>query len=668
MNFGLVQSGMLWGLLALAIPFLVHLLFRQKPQDVPIGSIRFLKEIMEKHRNRQRVMRWVLMSLRMAGLALLAMLFARPFMSEAVEGKRGEKFVAILIDRSASMQLKNGGERLIDSAINAAKAVLRKESASTRFEVAFFDYEVASVLGDNDKQGGAESREILARLEAPNDTFAATDYAAALRWAHDVCTTSNAMDKELHVFTDLQQSGLAWSEVAPMPADVKVRVHDLGRDLPNNVAITSTQVSQLVIRPGESATVTVSLLNDGPFPFEELPVVLELKNGNRSFRERRKLKLESGSIESVEFAIERLEEGLWQGTASVELIDDLQFDNSRHLAIMSTPQYSVLIIDGQPSEEDVLTESHYLTSAIRLAPEGGSFSASPYLPSARSNNEPLSAYDVIVIANAKSIGSSDATRISEFVDGGGGVVFFGGDQVTNEGYASVRKAGLLPGEIVAPRESFDLPWRIENWNRKHPIFEPFADPQSGDLTKLAFRGRVELELAPDATVLASYGDGQPFLVEKKLGVQGGTILWVTTSCDGEWSNWTQSELYVPIIHQLLGQLTGLNSGGPVRESTIDSTDAMVLTSQTPGVFKQEKFWQVVNVAPRESEMERSSVNDFVNRFELRTSDTEDEQPVASRGFMGNPKDVRQDEMWHWILFALLVVMVSEFLISNRTTA
>ena len=61
MNFGIAQSGMLAGLAMLLIPFIIHLLFRQKPRDMKLGSIRFLSEIMEKHRSRRKVMRWLLM-------------------------------------------------------------------------------------------------------------------------------------------------------------------------------------------------------------------------------------------------------------------------------------------------------------------------------------------------------------------------------------------------------------------------------------------------------------------------------------------------------------------------------------------------------------------------------------------------------------------------------
>ena len=666
MNLGLIQNGMMMGLLALAIPFIIHLLFRTKPKEVNIGSIRFLKEIMEQHRNRRRVMRWFLMGLRMLGVILLALLFARPYLVERSAKIANDRFVGVLIDRSASMQLMSGGTRLIETAVDEAKQLLAKAEPDSKFEIAFFDHEVTPVV-TNDTQ--SSPRSLAESLKTPAASYAATDYAAAFRWAHDVFTSSKSSVKELHVFTDLQQSGLAWSEVEPMPADVLVKVHDIGRELPNNVAITGATPTQLVVRPGEATSINVSILNSGPFPLEETPIVLEMKNDNRTIREKQKVKLAQGSIQTVSFELPSLEQGLWRGSVGVELIDDLAFDNQRHLAVLSAPQYNVLVIDGEPNEQDeILGETYFLQSALRLAPTGASFAASPYFPNVGSSGRPLSEFDVIVMANVREVSATEANRLQAYLNQGGGLIFFGGENVTREGYTALTEAGLIPGEIVTARESYDLPWRIQSWNEKHSIFSVFNDPQNGNLRHLAFRGITELKPENQNEVIATFHDGKPFLLERKIGDEGGVVLWVATSCDNQWSTWTQSELYVPIMHQMLGHLTGLNAGGPVREQVIDTTASETLVSSSPGVFENTKSWQVINVSPRESETDRCSLDDFVGRFELNVGTTEQPTKVARAGAFGSPLDVRENEIWHWILFALVIVMIAEFFVGNRTAA
>ena len=666
MNMGLVQNGMLLGLLALAIPFIIHLLFRQKPREVQIGSVRFLREIMEKHRNRRRVMKWLLMSLRMLGIALLAFLFARPFLTEKADGSKGKKLVAIMIDRSASMQLRADGIRLVDSAIEEARSLIKSAGAKTEFEVAYFDHEVHPISMPENQDG---QRDLLQALESPEASHSATDYAAAFRWAHDVCTTSKAETIELHVLTDLQQSGLAWSEVEPMPSDVVVKVRDLGRDLPNNLAIIASTPKRLVVRPGESTSVEVSLLNAGPFPLEELPVTLDLKNGNRTIHKREKLKIESGSIETLKFELTDLTDGLWQGTVTAEAIDDMAFDNQRHVAVMSAPQYRVHVLDGEPNEIEEFSGTHYLRAALRLAPLGRTYTATPYEPNTETNGRPLSSFDVVVVSNVQKLPTRNVEQLKDFVEAGGALLVFSGANVSAGEYKEMAQAGLVPGEVIAPREAFDLPWRIGSWNEEHSIFEPFLDPQHGDLRKLAFRGITEMraEESEDVHIVAKFSDGNPFVIEKRIGDADGVVVWVNTSCDNQWSNWTDSEMYVPIVHQMFGYLTGLNAGGPVREELIDTTTEKI-TSRSPGVFPSGKSHRVVNVSPRESETDRCSIDDFVNRFELNTGDdAESSQPEMRTASIG-ALDVRQRELWHWILFALVTVFVAEFFLSNRTVA
>src|SRR5688572_20864164 len=106
MPLGLVQIGFLLALAGLAIPLIIHFTFRTRPRTVDVGSIRFLREILERSRNRKKVMRLLLLSLRMICVGLLAFLFARPYLTDRTSGGAA-RFVAVLIDDSASMRLNH---------------------------------------------------------------------------------------------------------------------------------------------------------------------------------------------------------------------------------------------------------------------------------------------------------------------------------------------------------------------------------------------------------------------------------------------------------------------------------------------------------------------------------------------------------------------------------
>ena len=650
MDLGFVQSGMLYALLGLSIPYIVHLIFRKKPRNVDLGSIRFVRYVMESSRSRRKVLRWLLLALRMACIALLALLFARPFTVSKETSETDDHLVVLLVDRSASMQLQTDGRRLIDIAIERARRVINQAGPATRLEIAWFDQDV-DPLTDNDSNRA---------LEAPESMYGATNYSPALRWARDVCASSKSTRQDLHIFTDMQQFGLAWSDVDPMPPSVKVTVHDVGRDLPNNIAVTRAQPLRHHIRPGESTIVEVILSNDGPFTLDNVPATLLLNNGTHTIRMREKIKLEPGSMESVEFKLPEMAAGLWQGRVVLEIIDDAAFDNTRHIAIAALQQYPVLIVDGAPHEADFFCETYLLQAALRLTATGKTNAESAYRPQLGSLSTLTNEHAAVVLANVESVPKEDAVRLREYVHDGGGLIVFCGNNVSSKGCKELSEQGLVPGEIVSARESFHLPWRIEWWDKSHSIFEPFADPQHGDLRRLAFSGITDIVPARDAVTLATLNEGRPLVVERTIGDSNGTVVWVTTSCDHDWGSWAQSELFLPMVYQLLGYVSGLNAGGPVRYAEVGST----ASATQPGVHRKARHWQVVNINSRESELERSRVGDFVDRFELNTSGREpsrDQLASVDADF-----SLGRNEIWHWLLCGLFVVGSLEYLVANRT--
>jgi Aerotolerance regulator N-terminal len=102
---GFIQVGMLGALAALAIPIIIHLMFRTRVRPVDLGTLQFLKVVLRDNARRRRLKRWLLLALRMGSLASIAFLFARPYML-ATEPAPGDRLTVVLLDRSSSMGLQ----------------------------------------------------------------------------------------------------------------------------------------------------------------------------------------------------------------------------------------------------------------------------------------------------------------------------------------------------------------------------------------------------------------------------------------------------------------------------------------------------------------------------------------------------------------------------------
>ncbi|HVX12866.1 MAG TPA: BatA domain-containing protein [Pirellulales bacterium] len=683
-----IQLGFLSALAAIAIPIVIHLVFRQKTRRADLGTLRFLRVVLERSSSRRRVMRWLLLALRVACVALLAVLFARPYW-RAFHAAGGKETIAVLIDRSATMELKQDGVRLVDRAVTETRELVGRAADNARFEIAFFDHTVHPLGSQGepnaafDRRSGApapnaapaprpetaepaSTAELLAALAAPPSCFGGTDYGAAMDWARDVLAKAPSGARKLHIFTDLQRSGLAWSEVDSLQDDVVTTLHDLGRSAVNNVAVTEARADRVWVRPGEPASVQATVHNGGPFGTEELSVVLRLAAGERKLELRERVKIDPGASESVRFDLPPLAEGAWQGKALVEVEDDLPLDNDRHVEVLAAKPYQVLLVDGRSAASPRLAATYFLEASLRLAPPGELDPTTAFEPTQTSADDlpaKFDRFDCIVLADVGGLEARDAKRLAQFVQGGGGLVVFCGENVTPERTAALKQAGLAPGDLTGIEATTDLPLRLQTWDVKHPIFAAFSDPQLGDLRRLSFSACVKLTPAADAQVLASFRDGRPALVERKLGK--GTTVWFTSSGDREWSDWPRSRLYLPLVYQLLGYETGLTAGGRVRGVVLEGQAAV---DAAPGIIAGDGFSLVVNSSPRESETERCPTEEFLNRFGLKEANaTQAPRPAAAvQAGLGN--EMIESEVWHWVALIVLAALLLEGLVANRTAA
>src|SRR5512137_303096 len=94
------------GLAGAAVPILIHLLTRDRVRRVSFSTLRFFANVSRNVLRRKRIYEMILLAMRTAACALLAIAFARPFLASG-EGALGGLFTpgtarVIVADLSAS--------------------------------------------------------------------------------------------------------------------------------------------------------------------------------------------------------------------------------------------------------------------------------------------------------------------------------------------------------------------------------------------------------------------------------------------------------------------------------------------------------------------------------------------------------------------------------------
>jgi hypothetical protein len=651
LSLDFIHLGFLAAGTALGLPIAIHLLFRPRSRSVEIGTLQFLRVALRDRVRRRRIRRWVLLAMRSLGVLLMAFLFARPYW-KARGGPGGEREVVLLIDRSASMAAGGAGASPFDKAGRQAGEILRDLPGGAIAHLAYFDAGgIAPVLG--------------AKMDpSARPGLAGTDYTKALGWARDIVVGSRRLDRRVFLWTDLQRSGLVTPTGERFPPGVPVEIMDVGRALTRNLAVEDVQAERTDLRAGKSVSVEARVFNAGLFPVRDVRVKLSLEGVPAIVQT---VTVEGHARRLIRFEVPIRESGLYHGYVEAAAADDLPFDDRRWLAFEARRPDRVLLVDGEPGPSVFGNETYFLEMALRLGlpGQGPDGSATPYESerlawSGRSDSLPsLDPFRVIALCNVPDLSSADVGAVERFVSSGGNLIVFTGDLVKAGAYAAMEGTGVMPGRLDGPAE--DGPYHFAGWEKDHPIFAPFADPLHGDLRTLRFR-RIT-RIAPDAQcrVLATAQGGSPLVVERSHGA--GRCLLFAFPADNAWGEWAIHRLYLPMVHQLAGYTTNrLPEIGPVK-----SAPAGPGRGEAPGIVLKDGHALVRNVDPAESEIERTTVATFRDVYRLPEAKAFEPRVEAAGATLAAGVE-RPDEIWRSIAWGLLIVLVAETFVANRTHA
>jgi hypothetical protein len=400
--------------------------------------------------------------------------------------------------------------------------------------------------------------------------------------------------------------------------------------------------------------------NAGPFAANHIAVRLTFDGPAPLGQQVQTISVPASSLQEVIFQVLIEKPGVYSGHVELTGDDEFAVDDRRWLALDARPPDRLLLLDGQPGISVYGNETYYLEMALRLRLTDKDAPRTPYEPTRLAWDEnsklpDLRPFRVVVPCNVARFSDGGIDALRTYVTGGGSLLLFTGDRVRPEGYAPLERAGLLPA-AVEHTAGPDL-FRFATWDSDHPVLRPLSDPQQGDLRRIAFHHITRLKPLPGARVLASAQRGEPLLVEGRVGK--GTILMVAAAADRDWGDWPQSPLYVPLIHQLVGYLTDrLPETALVQTTPADR-------EHPPGVTRAGKRLTVRNLDPAESEIERFSLDQFRKVFHLPDAESAPEKIAAASATLV-PESQRPDELWVYVVWALLLLLAVEIFVANRT--
>jgi hypothetical protein len=575
------------GLLAIAIPILIHLLLRRKRQPVKWGAMRFLLEAYRKRRRRLTLEQMLLLATRCLLVALLGAALAKPMWGGSATGEGGRLLVVVIDDSIASGATVGGESDLRASASRAIELLEQADPArGDRVAVIGLGSPARAIVSPPT----ADLVSVRRTLESLEPTDAGPDWAGSLTLASAIATglgESNATS--VPPMTVILAGGWRAGSIDPeqnltglLPETARVVMTSPNPDPAPNVSITALTPDRRVVLGGASGAggagggmgggavggigrVMVNLSRDGVEPLgEQVSVVRvhdavrEVPLGSVSVRwdegERERsvpVSLDASQLDSVR--------GRLLLRASIER-DSLDAGNTRLAAIESRRELRVgLLGHRRAAEGGVIAFTPTDWAALALGAADTDFVTRVLDPESATRAR-LAELDAVLVLEPASLGAAGWDAVGWFVRRGGLAILTPGARDESTPWAvelaTWAPFWAWPTEPKASRAG-ERVGLVSTLSR-----DPLLAVLSGELEFLLAPVSVSKWVSPRSSipgepvgrVLLEAQSGEPWLIARDL--DDGTLVWMSSAIDLAWTDLPARPLLLPLLQELLRQGVG----------------------------------------------------------------------------------------------------------------
>lgn len=723
-----LNAALAFGAAAFLIPLAIHILNRSRFKTVDWGAMHLLESVIKINHKRFRFDQWILLALRCAIPILLAFCLARPVLT-GMKILAGESPVSmvVLLDSSYSMETESSDGTRFKTAVDAAKKIIAATPRGSEISVIQTGGKATPLF----PQPVFDSSIVVRKADQMRAGFGACDMPAALAEGLATLAEMKHARREMIVISDFQpadwqpvegsvaQSIRSQIEAASFAPELSLIA--VGKTENANLSVDSLEIPQRAIGIEQQLLIRANLRNHGPLKVDDLRVSLSIDGQEKSVSH---VSLPpNGTIQTL---FPCVFDTPGSHVIQVRLIadDPLQVDNSAAAAVTVWDTIRVLLVDGDPRSEPLMSETDFLAVAlspytfgrVRLA----DLVQTTTVQANKIDTELLADTHVLVLANVAKLTDAALQAVQNHVSSGGALLVCGGDRIDlnwyeERGYDSGN--GILPapfglakgiGRGTAQTTEPQAQSHLINQHFDHAALEFFNNPANGDLSQAVIRRWHELAVSSlpkdsdpsqgDVTTLARLDSGDPFLLERRFGK--GVVLQLATACDADWSDLPLQPIYVPLMQQLITTMassitpprnlitgepavmwlsdTASDSsisvtspdGGqhlvvPVQEA--DRTVARFASTERPGIYSislpsAETIHFVAKTDRKESEL---AVLDHEQLVEL--SDELDAGLIESADEYLSQDRLRRHgrEIWKYLLAVVLAFMFLELVLQQR---
>ena len=630
---------LLYALLLLLIPIIVHLFQLRKFKTEAFTNVAFLKKVSLQTRKSAQIKKWLTLFVRMVILAAIVIAFVQPFTSKNKTFNTKSETV-IYLDNSFSMQVKGD------------KGELLKRAVSDIISHVPEDENISLVTNDNSFRN-TTIKAITNDLLQLNYSTNQLPYDAALLKSKKYFSKNDNTIKNIVFISDFQQKETNFT--AKEDTNTNLNLVQLKPVNNNNVTIDSVYISK---KTSSNIELTVSIKNNGN-TIENLPVSL-YNNGNLLTKSSVKITDKATTVFTLPIN-ERID-----GKVTIEDVN-LQFDNTLFFNINNNSKINVLAINE--------TKNDFLKSIYTANEFNYKATAFNQL-----NYSDISSQNLIVLNELKQIPSSLATALKAFTSNGGVLVVIPSENINIKEYNNLLLTyNLAPFSKLSKTEK-----RLTTINYSHPLYrDGVFEKRVSNFQYPKINSYYSQNLA-NASAILTFEDGKPFLSENN------NAFVFTSALNRKNSSFQDINLIVPTFYNISKHSLKLSNLYYTigKENTFDvvtdlQQDAVLtLVNQDSNIIPQQQYFNNKVAITTTDIPEKAGIYNLKNKTEIienvsynynraesnlnyQNFSNLDKVTVSnsiSEVFNTIKSDNKTNELWKWFVILALILLVFEMLI------
>jgi len=575
-----LNPALLWGLLGLSVPIIIHFFNLQRPKEVLFSNVAFVKEVKQTVVRRMTFKRWLLLLTRLLAVAGIVLAFANPvIINENQPFLQGNRSVAIVVDNSASMQASNEKGAYFQQALSLSRNIAKAYSKQDDILIMPLSKPKLNYNFSSQEEAIAE----LGRLGIKQNTRSHLDL---LNLSSAIFDRASYGLKELYFISDFQSSTVMTSneEVPPLDSNLLVKYIPLSTRNQRNAYIKDHRIESSIIERNQPVSLSLTLVNDGDQPIRDLSVRVMLE-GKVAAISNTELEPESNQTFTISFTPP--EAGWLSGY--IEIDDNpIDFDNKRYFSLYVPESEKVLYLEGSPLPNlKILYQDLFAQFDTDIRPIRDA------------SGIQLDAYKSVILAGVNELSSGFIEKLKTFLSSGASLMIIPGNQ------ADIPSLNQLLGQLQVGNfqalQTIESGVKASQVDLKHPVFQGIYSQRQNNQSFDAPLTFKYYPLSPNNQLIQSkvisLENGAPFLLMSSPD-QG--LVYTFTSFPGEeWTDLSLKSIFAPLFFRLtqtMNQTQAIDEGqeiGNVKPRRIRSSNQALiqLVDQEGNTITPEQYIQ-----------------------------------------------------------------------------